>query len=291
MNQELRATLIGSTAVLMWATLPLFSALSGEVPPFQLVAMSFFVAFLIGVANWWRAGIRVETRFRLSARVWAVGIVGLFGYHFFYFLAIRSAPVVEASLLNYLWPLLIVLGASFLPGERLRWFHVVGAGIAFAGAALLVTRGQGITLDVQYRFGHLAAVTAAFLWAAYSVISRTLGDVPTDTVGAFCGITAVLSGLAHLAFETTVWPVGNEWWAVLALGLGPVGLAFFTWDHGVKHGNIKTLGVLSYAIPLLSTLLLIWFGLAEPGWVIWVACGLIVGGAVFASGEQLRRGK
>jgi drug/metabolite transporter (DMT)-like permease len=283
-----KATLIGGTAVLMWATLALFTELSGSVPPFQLTAMSFAIAFLIGLGLWWQKGGSVLRHLRLPGQVWVLGVLGLFGYHFFYFIALRNAPAVEASLIAYLWPLLIMLFSALLPGERLRWFHLVGGLAGFLGAALLVTKGQALTFEAQYTWGYLAAIVCALTWSTYSVLSRKFGAVPTDAVGGFCGVTAVLALLCHLLFEQTVWPVGGQWLAILLLGLGPIGAAFFTWDYGVKRGNIKALGAFSYAAPLLSTLLLIGFGLAPATWVVGLACLFIVGGAVLAAGDFLR---
>jgi drug/metabolite transporter (DMT)-like permease len=202
-------------------------------------------------------------------------------------MALQNAPAVEASLIAYLWPLLIVLFSALLPGERLLWFHGVGALVAFVGAGLLVTKGQSLSLEAQYGLGYLAALVCALTWSTYSVASRRFGTIPTDSVGGFCGVTAVLALLCHLLFEETVWPVDAQWLAILLLGLGPVGIAFFTWDYGVKKGNIKVLGASSYAAPLLSTLLLIAFGLAEASWILALACVFIVGGAVLAAGEFL----
>ncbi|MGG6240061.1 aromatic amino acid exporter YddG [Nodosilinea sp. AN01ver1] len=288
-NQR-QATIVGFSAVLMWATLALLTDLSGTVPPFQLTAMAFTIAFGIGIAAWLRAGGNVLRHLRLPWQVWAIGIVGLFGYHFFYFMALRHAPAVEASLIAYLWPLLIVFLSALLPGERLRWFHGAGAIAGFLGAGLLVTRGQGFSFEVQYTTGYLAALVCALTWSGYSILSRRFGAIPTSAVGGFCGATAVLAWVCHALFETTVVPSGWEWIAILGLGLGPVGLAFFTWDYGVKQGNIRVLGALSYAAPLLSTLLLIVSGRAEATWSVGLACGLIVGGAVLATLDFFRPG-
>ena len=295
-----RGTLVGASAVLLWATLAALTTLSGDIPPFQLLAMSFTLAFLVGVGLWlWEgrgAGFfsgeetqvkkpahQWRERFRLPPAVWALGLYGLFGYHFAYFMALRHAPPVEAGLIAYLWPLLIVLLSALLPGERLGGRQVAGALLGFAGAALIVTKGQGLRFDGQYALGYGFALACAFIWSSYSVLSRRAGGVPTSAVGAFCGVTAALALICHLLFETTVWPVGGQWAAVALLGLGPVGAAFYTWDFGVKRGNIQTLGALAYAAPLLSTLLLISLGLAEATWVVAAACGLIVGGAVIAT--------
>lgn len=293
MNQndthQLKATLVGGTAVLMWATLALFTAMSGAVPPFQLTAMSFAIAFLIGLGLWLRQGADIVAKLRLPTSVWVLGVGGLFGYHFFYFMALRNAPAVEASLIAYLWPLLIIIFSALLPGERLRWFHLVGGLVGFVGAALLVTKGHSLAFDARYGLGYMAALVCALTWSTYSVLSRRFGSIPTDAVGGFCGVTALLALICHLLFEQTVWPVGGEWLAIVALGLGPVGAAFFTWDYGIKRGNIKVLGAFSYAAPLLSTILLVIFGLAEASWIIAVACLLIVGGAVLAAGDFLKR--
>lgn len=286
----IRATAIGFLAVLMWATLALLTAASGQVPPFQLAAMAFAVATAVVAAKWLLRGDPVGRFLRQPWPVWLVGVVGLFGYHFFYFLALRNAPAVEASLIAYLWPLLIVLLSAALPGEQLRWQHVAGALVGLAGAALLVTGGRGIAFQEQYAVGYLAALACALIWSSYSVLSRRFAGVPTDTVGGYCAVTAVLALLAHLAFEETVWPAtAGQWLAVLGLGLGPVGLAFFCWDVGVKHGHIQLLGTSSYAAPLLSTLLLVATGFAAPSWTLALACLLITGGALLASSDLLRR--
>jgi drug/metabolite transporter (DMT)-like permease len=221
----------------------------------------------------------------LPWRAWLLGVGGLFGYHFFYFVALQNAPPVEANLINYLWPLLIVLLSACLPGERLRWFQAWGGLMGFLGAALLIMDGSDFSLNWDHRLGYLAALVCAFTWAGYSVLSRRYGAVPTTAVGGFCGGTAVLAWLCHSLWEPTVWPVGWQWGAILALGLGPVGLAFFTWDVGVKHGNIQALGALSYLAPVLSTLLLVVTGFATPSWSLGWASGLIVGGAMLASGD------
>ncbi|HYD30278.1 MAG TPA: EamA family transporter [Azospirillaceae bacterium] len=284
-----RATAIGGTAILMWATLALFTTMTGGIPPFQMVAMAFAVAFLVGTVFSLARGQGAFRHLKQRPVVWALGIGGLFGYHFFYFLALRAAPPVEANLLNYLWPLLIVVFSGFLPGERLRLPHALGALAGLAGTALLVTEGGLSGIKAEYLPGYLSAVACAVTWAAYSVLSRLFGSVPTDAVGGFCLATSLLAAVCHFVFETTVVPQGTEWLAVLLLGLGPVGAAFFVWDHGVKHGDIKALGALSYATPLLSTFLLIVSGRAQAGLTVWIACTLIVGGAILASRDLMSR--
>lgn len=284
----MRATLIGFTAILMWSLLALLTALSGAVPPFQLAAICFFIATVIGMAS---LASRPGSYRALHQPwpVWLLGIGGLFGYHFFYFTALRNAPAVEAGLIAYLWPLLIVVGSALLPGEKLGWRHVAGTLAGLAGTVLIIA-GKGLSFETQYVFGYAAALACAFIWSTYSLLSRRFDAVPTDAVTGFCAATASLALISHLIWEQTVWPSGlTEWLAVLGLGLMPVGGAFYVWDYGVKHGNIQILGASSYAAPLFSTLILIAAGIGEPSWRIAVACVLITGGAALAAKDLLQR--
>lgn len=278
-----RSTLIGASAILMWSTLALLTTATGEVPPFLLVALSFGLAFAVVMIRWvWRGG-GLRQRFRWPARAWLLGVGGLFGYHFFYFVALRTSPPAEASLINYLWPLLIVLFSALLPGHRLHWWHVAGALLGMAGTVVLIGDGGDLGFSGAYVPGYGAAFACAIIWAGYSVLSRLFAHVPTEAVGAFCGATAVLAGLCHLVFEQTVWPQGSQWVAVVAMGLGPVGAAFFAWDIGMKGGDIRILGVCGYLTPLLSTTLLISFGQAESSWQLAAASLMIAGGAALAA--------
>ncbi|WP_103332287.1 aromatic amino acid exporter YddG [Pseudotabrizicola formosa] len=276
-----RATAIGFSAVLMWALLALFTIGSAPVPPFLLNALCFGIGGGIGLIWTARRGFAVLRQ--VSWKVYAFGTLGLFGYHALYFTAFRIAPTAETGLIAYLWPLFIVLFSGLLPGERLRTQHILGALVAFAGAALIVLRG-GVDLTGASAPGLALGFACAVTWAGYSVLSRRLGKVPTESVTVFCLATAALSLVAHLALEETVWPATNlGWLAVLALGLGPVGAAFFTWDIGMKKGDIQMLGVASYAAPLLSTLALVGAGVTPATPVIGVAALLIAGGAALAA--------
>lgn len=278
---SLRATLIGFSAILMWSLLAVLTVLTGQVPPFQLLAMTFAVGGVFGVARVAQQGALGALRQPLQ--VWALGVGGLFGYHALYFTALRLAPPAEAGLLNYFWPLLIVLFSGLLPGERLPLKSVAGGLLGFAGTIVLFL-GKGLTLALDHTAGYAAAVCAAFVWAGYSVLSRRLANVPTATVAGFCIATAVLAALAHMLTETTVWPQDvTQWLAVVLLGVGPVGIAFYVWDVGVKRGDIRLLGVASYAAPILSTAFLVLAGFAEARASLVLSALLISGGGLIAA--------
>jgi drug/metabolite transporter (DMT)-like permease len=277
-----KGNLAGAFAILLWATLALFTVSTGAIPPFQLTFIAFFIAFVLGLLWWYKRGADVSLYTKLPLKVWLVGIYGLFGYHFFYFLALKSAPALEANLINYLWPLLIVLLSAFLPQERLRWYHVVGSLLGFLGALVLLG-AKGLSFSSEYLHGYGYALLCAFIWSSYSVLSRYFAEVPTEVVGGFCGVSALFSLGAHMLFEQTYLPSLSEMAFSIALGLGPVGLAFFVWDYGMKKGDIKFIGALSYTTPLLSTLLLILFGEAKLTLWVSLSCALIVLGSALSA--------
>lgn len=286
---RIRATLIGFTAILLWSLLALLTAWSGTMPPFQMTAITFAIGALTGLI-YFRAKGQMPTVPKGQGQAIALGIAGLFFYHVLYFTALRNAPAVEASLIAYLWPLLIVVGSALMPGETLKWQHIVGSLFGFGGAALiLVSRGGGLSGGGNW-LGYGAAITCAFTWAAYSLTSRRFPEVSTDAVVIYCAATALLSVFCHIAFEVTVWPeTWRQWAAIIGLGIGPLGIGFLTWDVGCKKGDIQILGASSYAAPLLSTLVLIAAGVTAPTWVIFLACLLITLGAVIAAKDMIFR--
>lgn len=274
-------TLAGLGAIMVWSWFSTLVSWAGAVPPFQLSAIAFAIAAVATAA--WSAvspGGPAPTAGRTSPLAWLACVGGLFGNHALYFAALQHAPPAEAGLLNYLWPLLIVLGSAFLPGERLRVMQVVGAFCGFAGVATLAWgQAGGLGFDPANRLGYACGLGAAVVWAAYSLLARVLGPVPATAFGGCCLATATLSAACHVACEQTVVPrTVGQWAAILAIGLGPVGTACRLWDIGIRRGDIRLLGIASFATPVLSTLLLILFRLATASPLLLAACGLIGGG-------------
>jgi len=274
------ATAIGFIAILLWSTLALFTAMSGRVPPFQLVGMTFVIGGLMILAI---AAARGQIRRVVPTRAsFALGLYGPFGDTALYYAAVKTAPPAEANLIHYLWPLLIVLFAALLPGGGLKPRHLVGAVIGLAATALLISGGLGARGGLS--LGHLLAALGAFVWASYSVISRRFATVPSESLSVTMLGCAIAAFACHAAFETTLWSLTPvEWGGVLGLGIGSIGLAFVVWDIGMKKGDVALLGVASYAAPVLSTLVLVIAGYAAASWLLAASCLLIVVGALVAS--------
>ncbi len=280
-----RASVIGALAIIMWSFLAVLTVLSAPVPPLQLSAIGFAIGGLSCLIWAGRSG-GLSGLGRVPRRVYAFGTAGLFGYHFLYFSALRSAPPAQAGLIAYLWPLLIVLLSALLPGERLRHRQFAGALLAFSGAALVIRGGSG-GLSGAHLPGYLLALGGAVVWSGYSVLSRRLAGVPSASVAVFCLFSALLALIAHLLTETTAWPASAAGWGAIALlGVGPLGLAFLAWDIGMKRGRIRLLGVLAYAAPLLSTAILVLAGQARAEWALLLAAAMISGGALLAGRDR-----
>lgn len=266
----MNATLLALGAIALWATLASLGVALAHVPPFLLTGL----ALVIGSVPAWP----LARQWRVPASTLALGVYGLFGFHFLLFVALRNAPPVEANLVNYLWPLLIVvLAPLFLPGMRLRPVHVVAALAGFAGAALAIVGGRRLG---GFAWGYLPALGSAFIWASYSLLTRRVAHFPTAVVGLFGLVSGALALLCHLAFEPSVSLTPRDWGLVVAAGLGPLGAAFFLWDAALKRGDARRIGILSYLTPLASTLVLV----ATSGrpLTVWIglAALLIVGAAI-----------
>lgn len=273
------ATLAGFAAIVLWASLAVLTTATAGIPPFQLLALGFGLAGAAGLVWTLRPGGPGVAALRQPPAAAALTIGALSGYHALYFVALKRAPVVEASLVNYLWPLLIVVFAAALGGARIAPAQWLGTLLGLAAAVLVVTRGGRPDLSPDHAAGYAAAAGAAVVWALYSVLNRRFAVVPSATIYVACAATGVIGFAMHRALEAWVAPAAGQWAAIGALALGPVGIAFWLWDTGTKRGDIAVLGTLSYAAPLLSTALLLVFGRATPHWTQGVAVGLLLAGA------------
>jgi drug/metabolite transporter (DMT)-like permease len=277
-------SMIGAVGVSLWATETTLINLAPRIPPLEIVALAFGFAALMTPLVWLCTGENPFDAFKLPKWVWLVMVLSLVGYHSCIYFATQRAPAAPAALLQGTTPLLIVLGSAFLPGERLRWWHMLGAGLGFCGVLSLINAGGTEVQTSGNAIFYLSLIgIAAGLWGLYSVVTRSLADVPTSSLGMFYGASAVLAMVAHLSLESWVTPVPSEWLVIAALGIFPMGLAIYFWDYGVKRGDIQALGVFSYAEPFIgAALVALVTGAAIRIDFLWSGA-LLVAGAVVAS--------
>ena len=264
-------------AIALWASLATLGVRLAHVPPFLLTGLALLVGSLPSWLHW------RDWRVRPAALL--LGVYGLFGFHFLLFIALRHAPPVQANLVNYLWPLfIVVLAPLFLRSVRLHAVHVVAALVGFAGAALAIVGGRG--LDGGFAWGYLPALGSAFIWASYSLATRRFSDAgsgfPTAAIGLFALVSGALSLLCHALLEGPIALSAADAMSIALMGLGPLGAAFYLWDRALKRGDPRTIGVLSYLTPLASTALLIVMTGRTFTPSIGLAAAMIVGAALVA---------
>ena len=266
--------LLALGAIVLWASLAMLGVRLAHLPPFWLTGVALLMGSVIALPL-----SRFDlSQWRVPLRTLALGVYGLFGFHFLLFIALRHAPPVQANLVNYLWPLgMVVLAPLFLPGMRLSLRQVLAALLGFAGAALAIVGGQSIEGGLAW--GYAPALASALVWASYSLLTQRVPPFPTSAIGLFAMVSGALSLLCHALLEPAAPVNAQDWpWLVL-MGLGPLGAAFYLWDAALKRGNAQQIGLLSFLTPLLSTLILLWHRGEAISASVAVAAAMIVGAA------------
>ena len=274
-SSPLQANLYALGAIALWASLASLGVSLTHIPPFLLTG----ITLIIGSVPAWPFVLRDPSQWRIPMRTLALGVYGLFAYHFLLFIALRHAPPVEANLVNYLWPLfIVVLAPVVLPGVALRVPHVVAALLGFGGAAIAIVGGRELSGTLAW--GYIPAAAAAFIWATYSLMTKRVTAFPTTAIGLFGLVSGALSLLCHVLLEPSVTLQARDWSLLAVLGLGPLGGAFYLWDKALKLGDARHIGILSYITPLASTALLIVVSGRSFSWSIGLATAMIISAAV-----------
>lgn len=276
----MKADLLALAAISLWASLATLATLLSDIPPLLLTGIGLVIGSVISLPL---SGFKLSG-WQVPFRTLLVGIYGLFGYHLMLFMAFQNSPAVEANLVNYLWPLLIVvLSPLFTKTLKLGVRHVLAALAGFVGASLAITANSAVSSSFEFQIGYLFAFVAAIIWATYSLTTTKLPAFPTSAIGLFGLVAGVLALFAHMLFESPASITPTDWLLLVALGLGPLGGAFYFWDAALKRGDPRRIGLLAFLTPLLSTVLLVVVSGSNVSWQLVVATVLIIGGAVLGS--------
>lgn len=285
-------------AIALWGLLAVLGVALQHLPPFLLTGL----ALVIGSVWTWPAVLRDRRQWAAPPRLLALGVFTLFGFHFLLFIALRLAPAVEVNLVNYLWPLLMVLLAPlYLPGLRLSARHLGAALLGFAGAATAMlggstpaftSGGAGVaggadTAGSSAGWAYLLALASALIWANFSLQTKRAAargaPFPTAAIGLFGLLSGLLALLSHALLEPPTTLSTRDWLLVALMGLGPLGAAFLLWGKALALGDARQIGILSYLTPLLSTAALVVFSNRPMTWSIGLAALMITSAALLGA--------
>ena len=273
----MRSDLAALGAVVLWGSLAALGVSLSHLPPFLLTGIGLLIGSLVSLPL---------SKFKLndlkvSKKALAVGVLGLFGYHAALFAGLQNAPSVQANLVNYLWPLLIVvLAPLFIKGTKLSSRQVVAALVGFTGAALAILSGSELVSG--FAIGYVFAFVAAIIWATYSLLSKRVA-FRTAAVGTFGFVSGLMAIAAHLLFEPQTQLALADWPLLVLLGLGPLGLSFYLWDYALKTGNPQRIGLIAFLTPLISTALLLLVTGIPLSPLLALAAVMIIAAALFGS--------
>lgn len=277
-----KPTLGGLIALFFWAFMAVFTNFVKSLPIFEILTIVFLVSFLTSLVKIWYC--HDWHKLKQPWFLWLIGIAGIYGNDLLYIQAFNYAPPAHADLINYLWPVLVILFSCYLPNEKFSLKYVVGGFVAFAGVVLLIKGDSSTPFKAEYIKGYIYAFFDAVVWATYTLLCRRFNQKAVEAIGFYCGAAALCSFILHYAtHEPLVLPSPQQWFVLLLMGLTTQGMAYFLWEKGIKKGQYRFLNVISYATPILSVLLLVFFGQASLSVHLLAAALLVSIGALITT--------
>ncbi len=250
------ATKIGATGLVLWAFAAFFNSQLSAVPVFEILTIALGIGFLSGLAR----VVFLKSWSQLKQPIWLylLGFIGVFGNELLYVSAFKFAPASHIILINYLWPILVVILAGIVFKQTFSWRYFGAALLGFGSVAIFLLKNEAML--AQYWIGYLFAFFAACCWCLYVLMYRASRTMTAEMLTCYCGMGFILSLFIHLQTETFYLPSQWEWISLIWLGGIGMCIAFNFWNFGIKNGNIKLLSVLSYNNIILSSCILTLFG-------------------------------
>ncbi|HBO38982.1 MAG TPA: EamA family transporter [Pasteurellaceae bacterium] len=272
-SRHSKAVFFAVLTILMWSSLATLMVSINHLPPLFTVGVILIIASILFMHRW--------REWRLPLSVWIKGGIGLFGYHYLLFDAFTRAPAMAVNMIQYLWPLFIVLGTPLFLPSKLNRGHILGGILAFFGVVITLSQQKSEALNTDW-FGYIEAFCAALLWAYYTLSNAKIPNMPSSAIAGFCFVSGGLAIAVFFLFGGGLSSVELSWQdglIILLLGLGPMGLSFYSWDYAIRHGDPRFIGVLSYLTPLLSmTIMALWFPNMALTWLHLIALCMIISG-------------
>ncbi|CAA6806436.1 MAG: Permease of the drug/metabolite transporter (DMT) superfamily [uncultured Campylobacterales bacterium] len=260
MNISQKANILGILTIFIWSGTTIVMVMLKQLPVMQFLFCIMFLVSSTGIVilKFKKKSFRLV--FDVPKTLIFICVFGILVNYLFYFLALQNAPAREVNLINYLWPLMIVIFVAFLPRGKFSIPHFIGALFGLSITFWIISK-DGINFEWKYLDGYIYVFLGAFTWSVYSVLLKLYDNISTFSVSLFSFIVGVISLVLHLIYETTYIPNLKELFFIFYMGIVNIGGGIYMWDYAMKRGNQSFLAMLSYSIPILSTLWLVIFNI------------------------------
>lgn len=277
-----------AVTVLFWGAMPaLAKDLLNALPAFETLALSSLFAFLFLLAVNWREGSLKSFAYMPAQDVLTMaglGFLGLFLYSAFFYYGLARMTSQEACILNYLWPLMIVLFSCPILGEPLTTRKLVAVGMSFGGIVLVMFGGIEDSLSSDKVLGALSCVIAAACYGLFSVLNKRRRLDQKLTMMIIWATTAACAFASGYFFESWLMPGFGQIVGLLWLGVVINAVAYLTWALALeKTSNTARTANLAYLVPILAIFISTFAFGEELSPAVIPALVLIIGGIIALS--------
>ena len=289
--------LMAGSSVLFWSGNAIIgrAAPQFDMPPIGFnfwrwtLALAILIPFAAAEARRDRAALAAGWKWFV-----AYGAAGICFYNIFFYLGLRSSTAIQAALIVSILPVLVLLMAWIVHGERMTARQAAGAAISIPGAMLVILRGHlGDIGDIAFAVGDLWILAAAFAWAVQILMLRHLpkgvGFTTFQTVAIGTGVMFMLPFYLAEEFSGQPMPVTATTLGFVAYG-GIIGgvLGFTLWNKGTIRVGSQAAGYLANLYPIFTGLLAVTLLGERLLWYHWVGGAMVLGGIALATTPSRR---
>ena len=270
-------TLIGILAPLGWSLIPLISFYLNSINPILLTSIVLFIFFLIDLLRQLITK-SFQNPFNIPLNYYLLGIVGITGFHIFYFSALQLAPIIIVFLIINLAGILNIIYSKLFYNIKIRYKHIAAILINFSAIILIIFSKSIDKFEKNHLIGYCFAFLAANCWSFYTVKNKSYIDIPIGNIIYICFLSAIITLLIYFLQHGFEFPIINlnDFVILILLAIYPIGYSIFFWIYGVKYGDIRILSIFSYLSPILGSLWLIIAGIEAFHWYIIISLTMIV---------------
>ncbi|MGN0244066.1 MAG: DMT family transporter, partial [Lachnospiraceae bacterium] len=242
--------------VFIWSTMAaMVKKMLYDIPNLEALSISGIFAFLFLLIVNLKNGVIKEMK-KYSVKDYGImsglGFIGLFLYSALYYYGLAKLTSQEACILNYLWPIMLVIFSCIILKEKLTFTKGIAMLCSFVGIIIL-SLGNGSSSTGNTAFGIISCITAAACYGLFSVLNKKADYNQNISMMLTWFVVAVCAMVLGLMTETWVPIKGIQWLGILWLGIVIDAVAYLLWALALKGvENTAKIANLAYLTPFLS---------------------------------------